>query len=452
MEIFVILLADLILAPLIGIGMFVAEIVMTLLAFVIDIVIKLTGKEENRTRRTREEKASNETVTIEEESETLTNKRISSRTLNVIKKILLAGLVIFIAVFMAINFVFFEQTLNFITKRITQKTGINIDFSSAKGNIFTGNIQFSDLKVKRLQADKDKFDFVVGKAQVDIDMLSLILGNKKFEHILVSDVKGKITQKTKTEQADRKATNKRKYKPKSSFVINDLKFSNIDLSIAKEGKEPVNVVLEKVESSPFRSHYAVFDIFFRSNVNAKIDGHVVNITTSGTDIGRKTRWNIDNLPVQTVSRYIDKAPLNWFTEGTVSIDMVDTWQKTAKLPDIYMDWDFKMHDIRMEAPEGGGLANKIIGAPMAKYVNSKDGDVDLNFSFVMNEGQFGGVYSLDASGIWNSLVGSLTKTTLAKSVSKDAPEIKNTIKEKYKGLKGFFKKKKIDEEQNENPN
>jgi len=358
-----------------------------------------------------------------------------------LKKAALLGLIFIVITLSIINFVFFDPAMRKIADIVSKRTGIKIEFASVSGNIFTGHINFADMKVIQTKENKTNFDLAFKNAEIDLDMLSLLLRPIVFEKINISDVSGNIKQQDKvtSPQDNKKLLNlnlgklditlKKKSdkdtesqntqnQPKREFIINNLVFRNINVSFIKGTNLPINISLENIISQSFRSNYAIFDIFFRSNINGSIDGHKIAISNKESGWGEKARWEVENLPVRTVSYFLDKTPINWFQDGVIDIVAEDEWQR--KTPEINMDWQLKMHNVHMAVPENIGSLEKIAVLPVANYINSHNEGINLQLKFTTNEKQFEGAASLDAAGLWDALV-SGTRKSIAKNVVTQAP-------------------------------
>ena len=436
MEEMVILLAEFISTPILMFGAVIIEFIISVF-WIIGVVFgtlfwMLTGKNHEGSKKYK---------TPSKHISTFTNISASPKiklVLQAVKRVALVGFVFIIAILCIINFAFFAPSIRWVAGNVSTATGIEIEFSAVDGNIFTGHINFTNLKVKQIKENKTNFDLTLENAEIDLDVPSLLLRPIIFEKMNISGVSGNIKQPPKSNITNQHNNTKepKKTRHKRDFIIDDLKFNNINASLTKGENPPVNILLENIISQPFRSNYAIFDIFFRSNITGKIDGHAVSISTEKTGSGRKTRWTIESLPVKTVSNFVDKAPISWLQDGIIDIAVEDEWQ-LGKAPDINMDWQFNMHDMRVAVPENSAKLEQIIAIPIANYINSREGDVNLRLKFTMNEKQFEGVTSLDAAGLWDALIIGITKSIPKNSVLQ-APEVKKKIRDELKNLKGSF--------------
>ncbi|TQV78960.1 hypothetical protein [Denitrobaculum tricleocarpae] len=371
-----------------------------------------------------------------------------------------ASFIVVLALLVAVNMFLFEPTAHFIASKVQDKTKMEISFSSVSGNVFSGRLKLEQLQVQRENHAQLDFDISVQSASLDIDVFSLLSNPISIETLAVNGVKGAIWHKAEQRDAslDRpdepgksgigpKDGNEveenlpiRRLEAKKAFVINDLAINDVELDVHKNSSEPISLALNQIQSAPFRSNYAVFDTFFRSNIEGSLSGHEITISTEETDGGRKTRWKLDNLPVNLINSYVRKAPFSWFRSGTIDILVEDEWQRRENA-EIEMDWNMLLKGVVVEAPEDASLLSKALAYPLANYINEREDDVDLRFSFVMNEKQFENTLSLDAAGLWDAALDALSKK-IADLAGRKKEEIKQGVEGGIQGFKDFLDKKR----------
>ena len=93
--------------------------------------------------------------------------------------LILAGLSggIFVAGLLAAaiaNFFLFPQTTNWVAQKIGERSGLKIAFGRVEGNLFTGTLLVSDLKVERRNSEKTEYDLTAETVDLDVDILSLV--------------------------------------------------------------------------------------------------------------------------------------------------------------------------------------------------------------------------------------------------------------------------------------
>ena len=311
-----------------------------------------------------------------------------------IKRVSAGAFVATIVGLVAINFLFLKPVGNWALAKLEQRTGIEVIASDISGNLFTGTFRFAGLTAKRVSNEKSSFDLKVAEIGGDLQMSTLVFGTPMFETLSVIDVSGRFDVKKR----DRNSK-PRKIRTRRNFIINHMMISDVALQLYNTKKEALDVSLTSLESRPLRSNYAVFDVFFRSNISGTLAGRTLEIRSAPTDAGRATTWKIDQLPVSVLGHFSDAPVISWLEQGTLDVDVTDSWKMTDRAK-INMDWRLLANGVKMQVPADAGLMQKTVFLPAQKYLNGRDKPVDVSFSLVMNEEQFEGAASLEAANLW----------------------------------------------------
>ncbi len=448
MELLVILLGEFLLFPFIAAIGALVNLVATLIGGVFELafcLISSTGKEK---------------------SEAPKSNIVRPKTtfpLKVVTRVSGTLFLIVIVFLFAVNTFLFEPTARFLISKIEDKTNIEISFSSVDGNVFSGELALAGLNAQRQGHEKLDFDISAQKVRLNIDIFSLLSNPIAIEALAVDGVRGNITDKIKQKDVnsqgkfevaigrfkfgvkdnDNNQTETdaplKKLKAKKAFVIKDLAVNDIEIGVYKNDKEPLVLALNKIHSAPFRSEYAVFDTFFRSNIEGSLNSHKIIISTEEVGDGRNTKWHLDDFPVSLIKSYVHKAPFSWLESGSIDVLVEDKWQY-GENAEIEMDWSLQLKGVGAKAPEDASVVSKAIALPIVNYINNRDDDVDFRFALVMNEKQFESTSSLDASGLWDAVINSLSKKMATVTGSKKE-EIKHGIESGVQGFKNFFNKK-----------
>lgn len=335
------------------------------------------------------------------------------------------------------NLFFFEPTVRLIAAQAAQQKGIQLSFTSAQGNLFTGLVEIRGLTAKTANGRKTDYDIRSEHVLVDVDVLSLLFSPVIIERVVVEGVSGSVTSKPPP-QAN--TANPEPLKAKKSFVIKDLSVQNVSLKLLKGEANPLTLTLRSIKSQPFRSQYAIFDIFFRSSIRGDLDGHDIMIFSQASGEGRETHWQLNDFPVAVIAQYVDKAPINWFTRGSMDVRVSDSWAHGERA-EIDMDWSLILQDVRVEPPASATLLQKTLSAPIVNYINGREGPVDLSFSLRMNQDDFQSASSLDAAGLWDAAIESLA-LTLAKATGDKVEAAKDGVKGGVEAFKDFLDSKR----------
>lgn len=311
-----------------------------------------------------------------------------------IKRVSAGAFVATIVGLVAINFLFLKPVGNWALAKLEPRTGIEVIASGISGNLFTGTFRLTGLAAKRESSEKSSFDLKVAEVSGNLAMSSLLFGTPRFDALSVNGVSGRFDVRKRDKNRKPK-----KIKTRRDFIIDHMMISDVALQFYNAKNEALDVSLTSVESMPLRSNYAVFDVFFRSNISGTLAGRPLEIRSAPTDAGRATTWKIDQLPVSVLGHFSDAPVISWLEQGTLDVDVTDSWKMTDRAKSN-MDWRLLANGVKMQVPADAGLMQKTVFIPAQKYLNGRDKPVDVSFSLVMNEEQFEGAASLEAANLW----------------------------------------------------
>lgn len=451
MELLVILLGEFLLFPVFAAIGALANLVATLISGIFELIFCLMSSTGKRKR------TSPNSVTVH------SKLSFPFKAVTRISGVLFLIIIVFS---LAVNTFLFEPTAQLVISKIEDKTGIEISYSSVSGDVFSGELALLDLHVQRQGHENLDFNISAQKIGLNIDVFSLLLKPITIEELSIDGVRGNIKDKTKQEDISSKSKFKtaigaiqlgvkhkdnnqieadsqpEKLKAKKAFVIHHLAINDVKLDVYKNDKEPLVLALNKIHSAPFRSEYAVFDTFFRSNIEGSLNNHKITISSEEIGDGRSTKWHLDNFPVSLIKSYVHKAPFSWFESGNIDVLVEDKWHYGDNA-EIEMDWSMQLKDVFVKAPTDASVVSKAIAFPILNYINKRD-DVDLNFSLVMNEKQFESASSLDAAGLWDAAINALSKK-VAEVTGEKKEEVKQGVEKGIQGFKNFLNKKRNNE-------
>lgn len=164
-----------------------------------------------------------------------------------------------------------------------------------------------------------------------------------------------------------------------------------------------------------------------------LDGHAFKVRTEEIADGRKTAWEATALPLATVRNLAGSGPLSWFDSGVVNFKVQDEWTLNNRAA-VELDWQIGLEGVTMALPSTLGITQRAALLPLVTYINSRPRALELRYNLVMNEREFESVASLEATGIWQSLI-----EGLARSLSKLSGEQVNQTKEHLSSTAKNFK-------------
>jgi hypothetical protein len=350
-----------------------------------------------------------------------------------LKWILLSILVAIILMVVLINYFFLDSAVKYVLDNVKERSGVSVEYKVANGNLFTGRFELLGIVAKREKHDQLTFDLVANTLIIDLDLLSSAFGHAELEYLEIKDSSGKVERLHKSD----------KLKAKKPFNVEFLLIENLDIDYidhtSDRGVQKYKFEVQDLSSKPFRSTHALFDVFFRSNMQGAINGYPFTIKTEVQKDGRITQWRANDLPVQIAGDFIG-GPLKWLKSGKLDIHVDDAWAVGNNV-DINMDWKFIFKGVNAEAPDHlngmvGTLSNGAVN-----YLNSRPDPSEVSFRLVVNENQFEGATSLEAAGMWKAVTKSLLNKITAGSKEKQQA-IKENVKKGFDKFKGFIDKRR----------
>ncbi len=331
---------------------------------------------------------------------------------------------------------YFEPVLQWVLQRVKDRGGIEVTYDSVRGRFLSGKVHFKGVQLNRTEHPRSEYSIHAKDFYFDLDMLALAFGKKHIQACKLKHVAGEFTRKIK----------KKRRKRKRPYVIDELLIEDLTLSYADEaapgGAVRSEITVEKLHCRDFRSRYKAFDLLFRSQVSAAVDGHPVLFSSpldrNGHEGASRGSWQTQDFPLTTAAAY-SKGASKYITGGRMDIDMT----KEPKPGDgsvVLMDWNLHLRDVTVEGPDHWPGALKKITSPAVNFINRKGKDFSLQFTLEIEESFFEKAPSMDTSELWKKLGKVFWKALVKKAVQK-RELIKNAAKKGVGKVKSFFKRK-----------
>ena len=422
MEALVILIAELVFAPAIAMTGALMELLATVISVLFELLFGLTGfglRKDN--------------PLVDAQAAGTKPASATRKLLRYLRNVLLILAVFLISGLMLINYVLLDAVTKWAVGRIEQRSGIALTYATFEGDLFKADFKFTGLHARRLNDPYLNFDITAQSVDIDMQALSNPLSAVKLNHVKVTGVTGSI-QRVQARDT---------YRERKSFAVQTLELDNIHLNYADETDsqrpQALDIVIDDWISQPMHSHYALFDMFLRSNAHGTLNGKGFKIDTAGSDAGRTTKWVINAVPVE-LARNLLGGPFNLMESGSVDITVADQWQ-LAETPDIKFAWTFNFKNLKANVPaDYVGLKRKL-AEHIVDYLNTRPPQFDISFSMIMNKEEFTGKSSLAAAGLWKAVLHGLAKQlNLQSGYSED--DIKGTVKKGIDAVKGFLDKRR----------
>ena len=287
-----------------------------------------------------------------------------------------------------LNTVLFESTLRRGLTRARERTGVDVQFESARGNFLSGSVTLQGVTVHRKDAMRSNIDLKIREAKAEVSLASLMRSTVHVDGLRLVDVQG-------TYQRGRIKL------PRRDFVIESLIVENAAVDL----KEPDTDVpapalplkVDRLECRPLRRDSAIFDLLFRSNGTGTIAGAPFEIRTDTATHGRTTFWTARGIPVAFLAGYLGE-PFDWLTSGTVDVDVTDSWSDGPST-EIDSRWKLDFREVAAAVPPRITGFKRAVAEPVARFIQAHPAHLPLEFQLKLDKGHFTGAASVETTGI-----------------------------------------------------
>ena len=183
--------------------------------------------------------------------------------------------------------VFFEPILGSILQRAGDKAGISVAYEKAEGSFLTGRVQLSGLTMARSSDAGLAFDIAAREVEADVVLSSLIFGEPRLQLARVEGVSGFVTPPEPKEGP-------REKKARRAFRADLVQASDVSVEVRPREGEAYDLAIDSAEVAPFRSRLALFDLLFRSTLEAQVADQPLFVSTRViSENGRETIWSFE---------------------------------------------------------------------------------------------------------------------------------------------------------------
>jgi hypothetical protein len=331
----------------------------------------------------------------------------------------------------------FGALVRWASADLPQRHGVTLQFAEADGNLFTGRAHLTQATVKRPQHASATFDVTIDDVEADIDVWQLLRREFELEQVTARGIRGTYTRVgPKPEQL-----------PRHGYVIRQLQLDDVELlwgdATRPNGPFVMVIEIDQIETAPFRSTWAAFDVLFRSNGSGRIAGGPFTLATREVPNGRETEWHAKDVPVTLAATYLG-GPFRWITEGTIDVDVIDRWQLPDGDPDIEMDWSLTFRNVRAETPADLAAPVRVVAEPVVGYFNAHTEEVPLQLQATLSKGEFSGRMSPPLELITGIVAEAATKA-LADKVGVAKEQIEEQGREFLDKARELLKPDNVDE-------
>lgn len=273
----------------------------------------------------------------------------------------------------AIEFIGADPMLRWALKDLKPKTGIELTFDQVSGGFLRGNLEATNIKLKRVEDKYSNFDLACDKATCHFSIWTILWSRTSFESVTLEHVTGRYERVSSREPRANQKT----------FEIYKFMATNCDLEIidhtASGESAPYTIRIATFESERMRSRWVMFDTLFRSNIVGTVEGRPISITSQRKETGYEVHWNADRLPVAIVGDYL-KGPFRWIDEGSVDVVMTaDVPADGTRKGILAMKWELAFHEIHAGLPDGMNLAMRTVAQVAVNELNRKIDGLKIAF-------------------------------------------------------------------------
>ena len=291
------------------------------------------------------------------------------------RRILLAALAVFAlllaGVWMADRF-YFEPIMRWGAARLEKSAGVAVDFKDVSGSLWTGEIHFTDLAMKRDSHPVSTFDVAVDRVDMRVSVVRLLWRQLRLESLAVDGARGTWTRLAKAESGGVLRT----------FSISDFRLDDFRIDyhnrLAGPGALPVEIRVESMQSLGLSSRWLILQLLFVSRVTGSIDGapFLVRPDTK-TLLDVTTTWKCDGLPLPVLASLVGR-PFTMFERGRVDVFIENSVYFRPEFA-LVMDWNVILGDFAARVPPGATLKEKAVYLPVVSYLNLRKKSLNLAF-------------------------------------------------------------------------
>ncbi|MGJ8641479.1 MAG: hypothetical protein ACSHYA_18965 [Opitutaceae bacterium] len=387
--------------------------------------------------------------------------KIHPKLLKWFRRITLGTLSISLSAIALVNFVFLEQTVRFVADTVEAKTGIEIEYTSMEGNLFTGYFAFSGLKLDQSTAEKPQFHVEANFVEADLPILSLIMGKREVEKLTLADasieyVLAKTAADTKVEQPSGikidvgiggsggngvNVSTRPNLLNSPRYTVRDLRVERVAIHVVDASSDQptdYDINIDQLHVAPLRSHYAVFDLLFRTNLNATLNGSRLEIINTETNGMRRTKWATHDVQAEILASFVG-GPFALFDGGLVNVEVDDEWE-VEQIENLSLDWKIRVADAKARLPDSTPTALKPLAQIWVNNINESSKEWEFGFELELSESRFHGASSLNAKQIWEGSIPVILKQ-VADYTGFEESAIKDTTGKTFDRFKSFLKER-----------
>ncbi|MDJ0628206.1 MAG: hypothetical protein QNJ44_08075 [Rhodobacter sp.] len=290
--------------------------------------------------------------------------------------------------------VLFQPILRAVLTTAAEKAGMEIRYEAASGSLLFGRVALAGVALTREAETGLAFDLAVDRAEADVDLWSLLGSEPRIELARVAGVTGFVSP------PERDTGGARPDRQRRPFRADLARVSNVDIEVRPKDGTAYRLQIGAAQVAPFRSRQALFDLLFRSNLQARVAGQTLSVETRDiTEFGRETRWRFENVEADKLKLVVPKAPLTWLEGGRLNVRVEDRWSLSDDWID--MNWQISMAGVRVAAPELSGRRERVLATGLKQLVALQGGNATFGYRLQLDKEDIAAMRAGDLRAFWD---------------------------------------------------
>lgn len=284
-----------------------------------------------------------------------------------------------------IDVLLFAPALRIALDQIELRSGVDINFQSARGSLFTGRLELSDVSVRRSGRGLD-FSLTVRELVLDVDMLGLLTppGDELPIALLRADgVRGTLVRREGGPAG-----------PTRRFVIASLELRDVQIDFADTITAPFQnlpLEFESLTISPLRSDYAMLDVLCGSEARGSARGYPFGAAAH--------TWQARNIPIGPAAHKLGAAG-RWLRGGDLDVTLRCTGDRDAELLPLAVD--LRLHDFKIAPP--GDSGHSLPASRITDALSSLGPELQFHLAFALPRERFHGASNVGSLGLWEGAI------------------------------------------------
>lgn len=296
--------------------------------------------------------------------------------------------------FILLQTVFFQPVVRRIAAAAKARSGIELTFARASGNLLGGRVVLHESRAVRSTDPAAVFDVTAREMEVDVRLLGLLGGRVSIESIRVSGARGTYTRVMGVERP-----------PRKDYRADVLLLEDAEIAwTLKRADKPdfhLPVKIERLEARPFSARDAAYSALFQSKGRGTLAGAPFTIS----DEGGHATWTAERLPVKLLADFLGE-PFDWLSSGTADVVVTDHWRQSAK-NEVDLHWKGTLRDPKAAVPDRVAGLRRTIANGMVNLLNKGSREIPLDFTLTLNGDGFKGSMSIESLELWDAVAGAV---------------------------------------------